>query len=140
MKMRKNMQGITLMELMIVVVIIGILTAIAFPNYREFVARAKRSEAKAELLRIAANQEKFYLQNQRFGTLVELGYATLTIKSDSGSYTLSVAEDGSWAENFIATAEYTVNDNEEDKCEKFFIDGGGTKTSDPYTDCWTRKY
>lgn len=140
MQIRKYMQGITLMELMIVVVIIGILTAIAFPNYREFVARAKRSEAKAELLRIAANQEKFYLQNQRFGTLLELGYSSATITSDSGSYTISVAEVGSWAENFIATAEYTINDNEVDKCEKFFIDGGGTKTSDPYTDCWTRKY
>ena len=47
--MRKHMRGITLMELMIVVVIIGILTAIAYPSYRQYVAKAKRNEAKVEI-------------------------------------------------------------------------------------------
>jgi len=139
MQMRKNMQGVTLMELMIVVVIIGILTAIAFPNYRQFAARAKRTEAKAELLRIAANQEKFYLQNSRFGTLTELGYSADTIPSESGSYTITTAPNPTWPENFLATATYTIDDNEDGKCKNFFIDGGGTKTSNPYTDCWTRR-
>ncbi len=139
MQMRKKMQGITLLELMIVVVIIGILTTIAFPNYRDFVARAKRAEAKAALLKIATNQEKFYLQNQRFGTLVELDYAALTIPSESGTYTLTVAANPTWAENFLATATYVPDDQEKTKCLTFRIDGGATKTSAPYTDCWTRK-
>jgi type IV pilus assembly protein PilE len=56
--MRKYVGGVTLMELLIVVVIIGILTAIAFPNYREFVTRAKRNEAKAALLKCATNPGK----------------------------------------------------------------------------------
>ncbi|MGB5258140.1 MAG: type IV pilin protein [Woeseiaceae bacterium] len=139
MQMRKYMQGITLMELMIVIVIIGILTAIAFPNYREFVARAKRTEAKSELLRIAADQEKFYLQNQRFGTLTELGYASNTISSETDTYSITVAADPSWAQGFIATATYARDDNEGTKCKTFRINGGGTKTSGPYDDCWTRK-
>lgn len=139
MQMRKYMQGVTLMELMIVVVVIGILTAIAFPNYREFVARAKRAEAKAALLKIATNQEKFYLQNQRFGTLTELGYTANTIPSESGTYTLTVAANPTWPENFLATATYIPADNEATKCKTFRIDGGATKTSGPYTDCWTRK-
>ena len=63
MRMRKYMGGVTLLELMIVVVIIGILTAIAYPNYREFAARAKRTEARALLMEIAVNQERWYLQN-----------------------------------------------------------------------------
>ncbi len=139
MQMRKKMQGITLLELMIVVVIIGILTTIAFPNYRDFVARAKRAEAKAALLKIATNQEKFYLQNQRFGTLVELGYAATTVPSESGTYTLTVAANPTWPENFLATATYIPDDNETAKCKTFRINGGATKTSLPYTDCWTRK-
>ncbi len=66
--MRKYMRGITLLELMIVVVIISILTAIAYPNYREYVTRAKRTEAKAALLQIATQQERFYLQNNTYTT------------------------------------------------------------------------
>ena len=54
--MRKKMAGVTLMELMIVVVIIGLLAAIAYPNYRQYSARAKRNEAKASLLQIATLQ------------------------------------------------------------------------------------
>ena len=62
----KQMRGVTLMELMIVVVVIGILTAIAFPNYQEFTARAKRTEAKSILLEIAANQERFLPERKPF--------------------------------------------------------------------------
>ena len=65
-KLMHTMRGITLIELMIVVVIIGFMAVIAYPNYREFAARAKRNEAKAALLQIATNQERFYLQNNTY--------------------------------------------------------------------------
>ena len=137
MQMRVYMRGITLMELMIVVVIIGILTAIAFPNYREFVARAKRTEAKAALLQIATNQERFYLQNSTFTTdLTLLGFATDPYQTDSDSY--SVAVTAADASNFTAVATYQFADQEADKCATWQIDGRGVKSSGPYTDCWTR--
>lgn len=140
MQIRKNMRGVTLLELMVVVVIVGILTAIAFPNYRDFVTRAKRAEAKAALLKIATNQEKFYLQNQRFSNnLSELGFSGPPYKSETGAYDLAVAPNPTLAVNFTATATYNVADAEQSKCGTFRIDGGGTKTSGPYTDCWTRK-
>ena len=60
---RQSMRGVTLIELMIVIVIIAILAAVSYPSYREFTARAKRNEARAALLQIATNQERFYLQN-----------------------------------------------------------------------------
>ena len=63
MTMRKYMRGVTLTELMIVVVIVSILAMVSYPSYREYAARAKRNEAKACLLQVATQQERFYLQN-----------------------------------------------------------------------------
>jgi len=135
MRMRKYMGGITLLELMVVVLIIGLLAAVAYPNYREFAARAKRNEAKAMLLEVATNQERFYLQNNRYGTLGELGYDDPWM-SETGSYRVTVA--GPDASNFTGRAEYLLGGNEAGKCLNFFIDGRGSKTSDPEGDCWTR--
>ncbi len=135
--MRKYMRGVTLTELMIVILIVGILGAIAYPNYREFAARAKRNEAKAELLRIATIQERFYLQNSTFASqLTQLGYPADTITTGSESYTVRITSGDT--SNFTARATYANTDAESTKCNTFDIDGRGTKSSLPYTDCWTR--
>ena len=135
MRMRKYMGGITLIELMIVIVILSILVAIAYPNYREFAARAKRTEARAALLEIAAAQERFYLQNSRFGDMGELGYDDPWI-TDSESYAVTITAND--ASDFTAQADYEFGDDEELKCNLFTINGAGVKGSDPDTDCWTR--
>ena len=136
--MRKYMRGITLLELFIVVVIIGILTAIAYPNYREYVTRAKRTEAKAALLQIATQQERFYLQNNSYTQdLLVLGFATTpNFTTDSESYVINVG--AADPNNFTATATFQLGGDEAAKCLTFQIDGRGAKTSAPDTNCWTR--
>ena len=136
--MRKYMRGITLLELMIVVVIISILTAIAYPNYREYVTRAMRTEAKAALLQIATNQERFYLQNNTYTTnMTNLGFPVAgAFLSDSDSYIINVG--AADANDFTATATFQLGGDEAGKCLTFQIDGRGAKTSAPDTDCWTR--
>lgn len=135
MRMRKYMGGVTLLELMIVVVIIGVLTAIAYPNYREFAARAKRTEARALLLEIASNQERFYLQNNRYGSMGELGYDDPQI-TDSGSYSVTV--EGPDASNYDAVASFLLGGSEATKCTTFTIDGRGTKDSTgSIANCWS---
>ena len=138
MQLRKHMHGITLIELLIVVIIVGILTSIAFPNYRAYVERAKRSEAKAALLKCATNQEKWYLQRQEFSTdLAELGFNS-PFKTDSGAYQLTVGTTDRF-ENFTCTSTYLEGGAEAGKCSTLAIDSTGNKTSSPETDCWTRK-
>ena len=135
MRMRKYMAGITLIELMIVIVILSILVAVAYPNYREFAARAKRTEARAALLEIAAAQERFYLQNSSFGDMAALGYDDPWI-TDSESYAVTVT--ASSAADFTAQAAYRLGGDEALKCGTFTINGAGVKGSDPDGDCWTR--
>ena len=135
----RKMQGVSLMELMIVVMIIGILAAVAYPNYRDYAARAKRNEAKAALLQIATNQERFYLNNNTYSNdLTQLGFASDPFISDTGSYTIDIVP-GADSTNFSATADYNFMDNESTKCNFFGLDGRGQRTSLPYTDCWTRR-
>jgi type IV pilus assembly protein PilE len=136
--MRKYMRGVTLLELMIVVVIIGILAAIAYPSYRQYAARAKRNEAKAALLQIATNQERFYLQNNTYTVdMTALGFPVATnFVTDTGSYNIAIG--AADANNFTATATYLNGDEEAGKCATFQIDGRGTKTSGPLGDCWSR--
>ncbi len=75
-RLRVNQRGMTLIELMIVVVIVGILSAIAFPAYQAYVNRAKRTEAKTLLLEVAARQERYYFDNNTYtANATDLGYA-----------------------------------------------------------------
>ena len=137
-KLMHTMRGITLIELMIVVLIIGFMAVIAYPNYREFAARAKRNEAKAALLQIATNQERFYLQNNTYTCyMTRLGFAAAAgFVTESRSYTVDVTACD--ANNFTAQAVYNNADAEAGKCGSFQINGRNVKTSAPYGDCWTR--
>lgn len=66
MKINTSQRGFTLIEVMIVVVIIGVLAAVAYPSYKESVARARRAEARAVLIAAQQWMERFYTENFRY--------------------------------------------------------------------------
>ena len=137
--LRTRQRGITLIELLIALVVVAILAAVAYPNYQEFVARSKRNEAREALLRIATNQERFYLNNNQFSDdMTDLGFpVSNNFTTETGTYRISLAVPAG-AQTYTATATYLPPGAEGNKCGTFTIQESGVKGSGPYTDCWTR--
>ncbi len=74
-KLHKKAKGFTLIELMIVVAIIGILAAIAIPNFLRYQAKTKQSEAKTNLSSIFTTQISYFGEEDTFcGDLATLGW------------------------------------------------------------------
>lgn len=64
----RNFKGFTLIELMIVVVIVGVLAAIALPSYQDSVRKGRRAEAQGVLLEMQLQQEKFRANNNTYSS------------------------------------------------------------------------
>ena len=95
--------GFTLIELMIVVVIVGVLAAIAYPSYQQYARETKRADAHAVLLRIATLEEKFFSNNNGYTTNpTALGYAANPAASNDGYWAVSIT--GIPAVSFTLTA------------------------------------
>jgi type IV pilus assembly protein PilA len=72
---KKGKKGFTLIELMIVVAIIGILAAIAIPNFLRFQAKSKQSEAKTNLGGIFTAEISYFGEHSFFGNFQEIAWA-----------------------------------------------------------------
>ncbi len=139
---RRQSQGVTLLELLIVVVMIGLLGTIAVPGYRQYAMRAQRTEAKTALLRLAANQERFYLQNNTYtSNLIALGFPTGV--SDKGVYTLAVpvADTDTYRATAVPTPGGGLNGvgmSADIDCALFSINAQGVRAAapDPDSRCW----
>lgn len=131
----QTQRGVTLLELMMVITVLGILAAIAVPGYRQYLLRANRTDAKSALMQLQAAQEKFYLQNNEYTDKILDGPPTglgLTDITAHGFYKLRVdlVKVGDVdAQGFTAYATPITGKGQSDdkKCDEFSIDDAGKK-------------
>lgn len=136
-------RGFTLIELMIVVAIIGILAAIAYPSYQEQVRRGNRADAKAALMETAQFMERFYTQNNRYDRDLNNAAPVLpyTKSPRDGSSTFYLIRfNGNPAANTFSIEAAPQGGQTQDTCGTLRVNQAGEKTTTAgvATDCWAR--
>jgi type IV pilus assembly protein PilE len=146
-KMKKRLhKGFTLIELLIVVVVMGVLAAIALPSYKSYVQRAKRAAARTAVQNMAQMQERYFTQNNTYlaipsGSTVTGGwvnyvgdtyasrYYDLTVTTTTATTTLAAA--------FTISAA-PANGWTDTTCGTLSLTSAGLQSPTSPTDCWQR--
>lgn len=89
----RSQRGFTLIEVMIVVAVVGILAAVAYPAYADFVLRGRIVDATNELSALRADMERHFQDNRTFNTAGEFISPCLTPRT-VGSFTISCQGNG----------------------------------------------
>ena len=89
-RVAKEQKGFTLVELLVVVIILGILTAIAVPSYLSFTSRANNNAAKANVRAIIPTIESYFADNDTYtGMTLDALKSTYDQALDTNKYTLT---------------------------------------------------
>ena len=127
----KSTNGFTLIELMIVVMIVGVLMAIALPSYKDYVLRSHRADAQSSLVDIAARQERFVAQRNFYTTEISAGTGLNlgSANSKENYYTLEVeaCATGTIATCYLITATAAGSQASDTGCTEMTYDSTGTK-------------
>lgn len=83
--------GFTLIELMTVVIIVGILAAIAYPAYMNHLYKARRSDAQTALLNLSVLMEHYFTENNTYSGATLTGFGFSSNLSPQGYYQLTIA-------------------------------------------------
>lgn len=128
---KKRAGGFTLIELMIVIVIVGILVAIAMPSYQRYVLRSHRTVAINALLDLGSREARYYSANNVYTNALTgangLGYASNPAPVPDATttyYNLSAALNGN---SFTLTATAVGNQVNDVECGNFTYTGLGVK-------------
>lgn len=128
-------KGFTLIELMIVVAVVGILAAVAFPSYQNYVQQTRRADAQAALMELAHHMERHYTANGSY-TAATLPFSQSPRDGGTAMYSLSLT--AQTASAYTLSAEPT-NGMSGDSCGTLTLDNLGRKGSGgAVATCWKR--
>lgn len=145
--MNNKANGFTLVEVMITVAIIAILATLALPSYERYISKSNRVDATTEIMKLAAAQEKYYLQNNRYADEALLAAyinGGTTLETQSGYYGVAVSA-VDYKEDFVLTLTPPSGTRQfikDTPCRDIIMDHTGQRTSknaagtDSTDECW----
>lgn len=134
--------GFTLIELMIVVAIVAILAALAFPSYQEQIAKSRRAEATGVLLESSQYMRRYYSANDSFTSTLPSSLAR-SPRDGTASPTYVVTVNPSTTLFTITATVQAYSTMADDRCGNFLLNstggrfnavGGGSATT--ISGCW----
>ncbi|MFO1393161.1 MAG: type IV pilin protein [Steroidobacteraceae bacterium] len=144
--------GFSLLDVVAAMAIVALLACIALPSYRAQMMRANRAAARAALMSLAAEQEKFYVECHAYATSLDgsaastCGTSTLGFPASAGDGTYRLRITGADASGWTAVAEVVPGSRQEDdrRCRALQIDEVGHRTATTASgdasdaECWSR--
>jgi len=127
-----NLNGFTLIELMVTVAIVGILASVAIPSYTKYINQANRSDAKAVLLETVQFLERNYTENNKYHQNSAGADITLpvTVSPISGTALYNITVSNFTATTYTLTATpVTGGPMATDECGTLSINQYGQKTA-----------
>jgi type IV pilus assembly protein PilE len=132
-------RGVTLVELLVVVMVVALLAGISVPTYRQYSVRVKRTDAKTQLLATAQQLERCYTRN-----LTYVGCVVLPINVPLGAsgtaitYQINATGAALTQNTFTLTATRQNGQTSDSTCGNFTLTERGVRgvSSGSVTDCW----
>lgn len=132
-------KGFTLIELMIVIAVLAVIIALAFPSYLDQIRKARRAEATQMLLEVAGEQERFFTRNNAYAAdMTTLGYGANNQPTENGHYLISTARVVN-PPSYTITAVPQGDQAKDTLCATLGLNSLGQKSeggTGTVTDCW----
>ena len=132
--------GLTLVELLIVLIVVGVLAALAVPSYLDAVRKARRTDAVGALLEMQLAQERWRSRHGHYTDQLTNLHGSLST-TPQGYYALSVTvtpETANSAYRLMATALNGSSQESDGNCAELTLEVTGAITKFSQPECWSR--